>query len=399
MIRYRAVLLLLLCIPLLAGCWDRMEVNDLAIVDLVGVDAAEEGLRLTVTVVVPTRAQISPSAGGGGAGGEGPPAVIYSAEGESVMNAMMKIQERLSRRLFWAHVRALIIGEEFARSGVRPALDFWSRHREPRLIMQVAVTPGQASDFLAASPRLERLLSEAVRETINMRMQVKVTMKDFLGSLRSETEEPIAPRVQLVSAEGGQDAEVSGTALFQDDRLVGWLGDSETRGLLWLRGEITTGVATVDVPSGGKVSMMLIRARTSTRPDFSTGRLRMIVEIVAEDDVYESSAPLDLGKEETVLFVEELLRKDIQQRARETVERVQREFAVDVFNFGDAVRRAAPLRWEGGLKQRWAEVFPNLPVEIVVSAHVRRTGEHSAPLGAEKEQIKSDPKALRKTGE
>ncbi len=397
--RRRMAGLLLLLAVLTTGCWDRLEVNDLAIVDLVAIDTADEGVRLTVSVVVPSRAQSPASAGGAGGGGgavSGRPTSAFSASGKTIMDASMKIQKRLSRRIFWAHTRILVIGEEFARAGVRPALDFWSRHREPRPLMQIAVTPGRAADFIMAQPRLERLLSESVRETINMGMQARVTIKDFFEWIRSETEEPIAPRVELVAGEQGEDSQVSGTAVFKDDRLVGWLSDAETRGLLWLRGEVKTGVATVDVPSGGRISMMLIRGSTNISPDFSTGRLRIHVSIVAEDDVYESSAPIDLGKDEVVSVVQQLLRQAIEDRVRQTLAKVQHQLQADVLKFGEAVHRSAPLAWEGGLKQRWPEVFPEVPVDIAVTAHVRRTGEHGAPLGTETDQLRSNPQQLKK---
>jgi spore germination protein KC len=393
----RSILLLLLLLPL-TGCWDRLEVNDVAIVDMVGVDKAGTGLRLTVSVVIPERAKSTPSEGSPG-GSTTRPAISFGAEGQSVMQAASRIQERLPRRLFWAHTRVLVFGEEYARRGVAPALDFWSRHREPRLQMQIAITPGRAADLILVKPRMERLLSETIRETINQNLQTSVSIREFLSALRSETQEPIAPRVEIILDHGAPDVQVSGTAVFQDDRLVGWLSDAETRGLLWLRGEIHTGVATVSVPSGGKVSMMLIRGRTSIRPDFRTGRLRIHAEVVVDDDIYETSAPVDLGKADTVDAMQELLRQDVERRMRATLRKVQREFRADVLRFADAVYRGAPVRWEGGLRQRWREVFPDLPVDLVVKTHVRRTGEHGAPLGTKKQQIKSNPKELLKPKE
>lgn len=390
--------LLLLGAGALAGCWDRLEVNDLAIVTLVGIDQAAAGVRLTVNVVVPARAQMGPGGGGGGGGDNRERSTaVYSAEGETIMDALAKVQEQVSRRLFWAHARVLVFGAEYARAGVGPALDFWSRHREPRLLMQVAVTPGQALEFLQAQPELERLLSEAVREITNLRLQLVTTVKDFLIALRSPGEHPVAPRFELVPAvPGGPEREVrvTGTAVFRGDRLVGWLDDAETRGLLWLRDEMETGTVTVDVPGGGKVSLQLIRGKTVVRPEFDGHRLRLVVSIRTEDDIYESSVPLDFGKAETIRVIEGLLARDLRQRIRPVLDRVQREFRVDILKFGDAVRRGAPLLWEADLQERWAEEFPQVPVDLEITAHVRRTGEHSAPLGAKEKEIKARQKEL-----
>jgi spore germination protein KC len=226
-----------------------------------------------------------------------------------------------------------------------------------------------------------------------------VTIKQFLGWLRSETEEPFAPRVTIAKRPKAQDVVVEGTALFRDDRMVGWLSDAETRGMLWLRGDVKTGVATAAIPAGGRVSFMMIRSRTKLKPDFSSGRLRMKAMIEVEDDVYESTALIDLGKVEVIHAIEELLRKDIEERIKRSLATLQQRYDTDVLGFGDAVRRAAPRKWERDLKKRWAEEFRQIPVDLSITTRVRRTGEHSAPLSTEKKRIKSTSKDVLKPKE
>lgn len=397
MTRYIQLLLLLLLTLPLTGCWDRLEINDMAIVDVVGIDKAPKGLRLTISVIVPERAAPGNQTGGGG-GGDGNKGtgsvIIFDAEGESVMDAAIRIQERLSRRLFWAHARVLAIGEEYARAGVRPALDFWSRHPEPRLRMKIVITPGKAAEFVQGRPALEHLLSEAVRETINLRLQSDVNINQFVNRLRSTTEEPFAPRVTLYKRPSGHDALVRGTALFRDDRLIGWLTDKETRGLLWLRGEVRTSVTTIDIPSGGRLSMKIIRSKTELKPYFKAGKLHVKTMVDVEDDIYESSAPIDLGKVEIVSTVQGMMEQEIKGRIESTLTKLQKEFGVDAIGFGDAVYRAAPRLWEGGLKHRWAQAFRELEIEVEVTARVKRTGELAAPLSVDKEKVKKSPQEM-----
>lgn len=378
--RQRLIGVVIAVLLLNSGCWDRLEVNDLAIVTLAGIDAAEEGLRLTVSIVVPTGGKRM--AGGGSQGDGDAPVALFSATGQSIMDAMMKIQEKVSRRLFWAHTRALIFSEEFARQGLKPALDFWSRHREPRMTMRVLVTPHQALDVITVQPEMERLLSEALRETIHMAVQSRVNLGDFLAMLRAPGAHPIAPRVLLTTAVTGQRAvAIDGTAVFEGDQLVGWLDDKETRGLLWLRNEVNTGVVTMDVPGKGKVSVQVLRAKTIVRPAFQAGQLRLEAHMTADAAAYEANAALDLGKAETLRMLEEHLSRAILHRSQVVLEKVQKELKIDVVRFCDAVRRGTPLLWEGGLKDRWEQTFPRVPVRLTVTAHIRRSGEHGAPLG------------------
>lgn len=369
---------LLLCagLLLLTGCWDRVEVNDLGVVRIVGIDRAEAGVRVSIRMLIPTRATKE-------AGARGMITSIYSADGETIRDAVTRLQEKASRRLFWAHSGPIVIGEELAREGVRPVLDFWTRHREPRPTVLVAVVQGTALDFLQSQPALERAVAESVREIINTRLQVRVSMVRFLEGMRTPGAHPVAPRLRAVPGFPGgpeREVQVSGTAIFKDDRLIGWLEEDETRGLLWLRNEVGPGVITVSIPHGGKVSVETARGRTAVRPVFRQGKLRLAVSIRSEHELQENTAALDLDKPEVIEQVQGLLEQALRQRIRQTLDRVQHEFQVDALKFGEAVRRGAPVAWEQRLKARWSEEFPKVPVDLSITCRIVRNGKEGAPL-------------------
>ena len=72
--------------------------------------------------------------------------------------------------------------------------------------------------------------------------------------LVTEGVEPIAAEMELVSSSlmSGEDSKglsplnletnlsVKGSAIFKKDKLIGWMNDVETRGVLWLRNEMKT---------------------------------------------------------------------------------------------------------------------------------------------------------------
>ena len=96
--------------------------------------------------------------------------------------------------------------------------------------------------------------------------------------------EPVAPRFKLVpleetnnqSEKEGSAAQrvqaISGAAVFKKDKLVGWMNDAETRGILHLRNELEIGVITVNIPQekgGGKVSVKILKVKTDFKPNIS----------------------------------------------------------------------------------------------------------------------------------
>lgn len=469
--RPRAITLALLLPLLLTGCWDRREIVDLAIVSVVGLDLAKQGgIELTVQLPVPQEIP-GPVATGGGSGGGGrsdprqPPVLLLTSTGRTVQDAADRLQERLSRQLFWAHNVAVVLGEDLARQGILPILDFFTRQRETRLRTLVLVARGRARDVLNAVPRLDVLPSEGIRETVAFRLGPEIDLRDMAQMLIAEGTDPIATLVEVVyptplsppppdagggdpgggggqggparpggpGSQGGSRREpppeppqprgqfvgrmrVAGTAVFKGDRLVGFLDDRETRGLLWVRDEVEVGGTTLlaagqggrplprrpdlieppemiepdtiiekrfgRIPDGGYggVSAFLIRSNTELQPRLEgPDRITIRVKSRFEDDVVENGTYLDLDDPLVIRELERLLSRVVEETIRATVDKVQHELRADVFGFADAVRRKYPREWESRLKTRWDELFPTVRVEYDILGRIRRTGLTGGP--------------------
>ena len=383
------VVLVLTLSVLSTGCWDRVETNDLAIVGMAGMDRLENGqLLLSVAIVVPSRFGV-PSGGTGGGGGGGGEAqarlvVTLSASGVDVAEAVSRLQMQVPRQLFWGQMRVLVLGEEFARSGVRASMDFWLRHRQPRLTTHVVVVPGQARAFLERVwPTLRSNPAEAIREVIRSHYGVESMLRDFLEALASDSQDPVAPRFELVAVEGKdgarREAQMTGTALFRDDKLVGWLDMQQTRGLTWLRGETQRGTVTDVIQGRGAVSFVLVRSRSRLTARLEGDKVTAALNLLTEDDVEDNGAGLDLSKPEEIAKLEPRLAKRLEDRIRSSFQTITRQYGVDPMGLGEALHRADPRAW-AQVRGQWHKLLPEAGLEVVVGAHVRRTGKVSSPL-------------------
>lgn len=117
----------LLTLLLLSGCWERKEVNDIAIVTATGVDLLDdESIRVTVLLAVPRLIGTTSAQGGGESKLESSAGWIVSEQGKTVMDAFTGLQDKLPRKLFLSHNRTIVVGEKLARNGIFPLLDFFS---------------------------------------------------------------------------------------------------------------------------------------------------------------------------------------------------------------------------------------------------------------------------------
>ncbi len=380
--------------PFLSGCWSRVEVNDLAFVTATGVDKMEDGkIRVTLQIAIP---RMLGAPGQGGFGGEkdiGTKAVwVVSEKGITIMDAYRKLQEKLPREIFLSHSRIIIIGEKMAQAGVSPILDFFTRYREARMRSYVLFTKGEALKNLKFIPKFEKIPAEVMREEEERDMGLGVNLKDFTHMLVAEGVEPIASEIELVPSNviRGEESpnqksqskvetneSIEGAAIFKKDKLIGWMNDRETRGILWLRNKIKTGVITINIPKEkghGKVSVQIFKSETEIIPILKQGELSLRAKVRVNADLYENSSKMDLSNPREVLFLEKKLGEAIEDRIQVTLDKAQNKFKSDIFGFGTAVQRKYPKEWENKFKARWDQEFPKLPAKINVDVTVDRTG-------------------------
>ena len=383
MIKKIAVLLLLVLLTgLLGGCWSRKEITEVAIVLGTGVDWTNDGrIRLTVQIARPSAFAAE------GGGGKEAASWVVSAEGKTVEDAERYLAMKVPRDIYWGHSIILVIGEEMAKKGTGMVTNFFQRDREPREIMWLMVAKGEAKDILETETDLGKTSAQAAGFLTRMKTGYSVQLREYAEMLASKGVQPVVTRVEVKEAgvtpvpeqeekpSRHKHVELSGVGVFKEDKLIGWLNASETRGLLWLKGESEKG--TITVPSPGEpdkeVSIKIRRGSTKVIPEYDGENLRFDVMVRVEGDMVEQQSREDLAKPEKIKALESAIAGEITKRATVALEKAQIEYGVDIFGFGDAFHRKYKKDWQE-LKDRWDEEFARAEVNINVEARVREIG-------------------------
>ena len=394
----RAAKILLVCVNLilLSGCWDRTEVNDLALIVGLGIDQKKDGkIMITVELIAPKAAGGGQMLGGGGGdgGGGGRGKIVRSGTGATVADAISNLQEKLPRRVFWGHTKVIVFGERAARAGIRQHLDFLSRNPQARLRSNVLVSKGTAKSVLELIPPIEQSSSEVLRELSESQLLLRVTIKDALQMLSGDTGAAALPMVKILPREKGAKelqtiAFTQRTAIFKKDKMIGDIDDKLTRGVLWLRNEIKRANITVSLKGEkGNITAAMIRAHTELVPKYEKGKWKMIVKATTEDDIILNGTKLDLLNPKYVKMVEKELENETNKRIRDALKKVQKEMKADIFEFAEIFHRKYPQEWNR-VKNRWEEIFPTVEVVVKTKAYVRRPGIDTAPQGLPEQEVK-----------
>lgn len=164
--------------------------------------------------------------------------------------------------------------------------------------------------------------------------------------------------------------ELKGTAVFRDDKLVGFLDERESRGAAWLAGNLRMAAVTVLREEGPIVQLAnYASVRFSTRKD--NGGYRLHARVSQDGNLTAWPHP-EQGITHTMLKqIETDLAEVVADEIRSALERLRQEFNAGILGLGEQLRRLQP---DLMATLDWVEVFPVLVVEVEVRAAFRRVG-------------------------
>ena len=122
-IKWIAVLLCPLVLIPMTGCWDNKELDSLAIVTGVGVDASSEPGLLDLSFQVNTVQNASTKEKSSESGETA--FLMLEATNRFILHGMNSLHLENSRELFLHHNQVVIFGKELAKKGIKPYLDMF----------------------------------------------------------------------------------------------------------------------------------------------------------------------------------------------------------------------------------------------------------------------------------
>ncbi|WP_342538614.1 Ger(x)C family spore germination protein [Sporosarcina sp. FSL K6-1540] len=381
--KYTFVLLILSLV--LTGCWDRRELNEIGITLALGIDKVDEEFQLTAQVVVPSEVSMKQSSGRS-------TVTLFQATGETIFEAFRKMTIDSPRKIYPGHLRMLVIGEELAKAGVGESLDLLSRDWELRSDFYVVVAKDKtAAEILNVTTPIESIPANKMFNTLktseeNWAVTKGVTLDELLGDFITDGKDAVLTGIQVFGNQevGSSKQNVESItpaaqiqydylAVFRQDKLVGWLNESESKGYNYIIDSVKSTVASISCPEEGKVSIEVINSKSELKGKINKGEPEVNVTIEVEGNVGEVECHIDMKDTKTIDALEKSYEKELKEIVHQTIETLQKQYKSDIFGFGQAIHRSNPKTWKK-IKNQWDEEFTELTVNVEVDMKIRDTG-------------------------
>ncbi|SDC77817.1 MULTISPECIES: Ger(x)C family spore germination protein [unclassified Candidatus Frackibacter] len=313
-------------------------------------------------------------AGSDGGSGGGEPSWSPATIASSPFEALRQLTTRINRRVYLGHLKAIIFHEKLARRGIQGLLDFFERDNEVQRRVKIFVSKKSAKHILIRKIPVEQVTSTYLTGILKNKIETSRLADIDIGQLMINMHTnagSLVPRVR----DGGTDLKVAGSAVFRGDKMVGWLGEVETRAALWVRGDVQGGDVVVQDPEepGKETTYEIRNAQTMIKSRVKAGKLIFEVQIGTEGNIAEVGSDTNAMNDKYIKAIEENVEEHIEGRARDVIKKAQQEFQTDFFGFGEQLRRHQPQYWKK-VKESWHQEFADAQVIIKAEVNIRRIG-------------------------
>ncbi|KJS22678.1 MAG: hypothetical protein VR72_04920 [Clostridiaceae bacterium BRH_c20a] len=371
-------LLILLGILITPACWDTKDINNRAYVSSIAIDEAagatlgQENIpfryKVTAEIIKPAllkdfswKLQPEKSA-----------SIILTAEGETIERAFDVLQTTISRPLTLSHLQVLLVGERMA-DDIKKICSYFEKHPEvARRLRLIFVREQEALAILKTDPKLESYIAEELVGMTEISKNIaSSTFKPFtqyLSEMRTNNGQALGAAANLFNNET---LVRTGSAIFNDWKLVGWLDGEETRkaSLLFpgnlentFVGEYNQGIFTYKVD----------KKNSKIIPEVQNGNLSFKFRLKTDGIILqEEGNQLFLAEPKNIDKLEILFAKVIAGDVDEAIRKAQIIYKVDYFNFGMKLKNKDSDYFES---LDWQETFPTVPIETDIEVKISRFG-------------------------
>lgn len=363
---------------LFSSCSEIVELDELAVFSGIGLDqGTDKKLDATMQVILHRQLKVQ---------SQGTPIATTNVlvDGDNIIDVNRNFTLKSGRKGIWSHAKVIVIGEELAKKGIGDVIDVLERDHEVRRRTYLIIAKGMAGDILSAeTTHLESIQAYNISDMVEMNDRngyvIPVDINRYGITTSPNNDSAFITGISLLpesetTAKAKTRIKLDGTAIFKKDKLVGWFDETETRGLLWVLGEIKSCIENIKYP--GKedpVSIEIHKSKSKVIPVFENQTIKKFqIEVDCTGSIAHSNPNVQLMDEDELKKIEKKVEEQIENQIHKSIEKAQ-DYHTDVFGFNEAVNNKNPKLFKS-IKDNWDEIFASLEVDIKINFTLQRTG-------------------------
>ncbi|PWV95340.1 Ger(x)C family germination protein [Paenibacillus cellulosilyticus] len=376
--RMSAVLLALLCTLLLPGCWNSKDIQNLAYVTAIGIDYKNNQYITYVQVLNFSNVARTEN----NTIGKPVPTWIGKGEGSTVVDSLDAILATSQLRVFWGHVKTIVITENLMRKGAVEAFYALNRYREIRYRLLVYGTKERLEDIFTKKSLLNLSPLDTIMyspdPTYDQRSFIKpVYGHQTIARINEPGQPTMVPSLTITKEVWNEDAKrapllsISGAYFFNEKVLSGWLSSDDLKGSRWIQKGLSQAFIQVPNKDEAVASLSLYKPKYRIRPVINGSEVRYDIEVRIKGNLSELVQNTSIPKLESM--AQDVIKQEIQETYRKGI-----AAHCDVFNLEETLYRNYPKVWRSQHRTAPSQLSEESLRNITVKVDIRNTGKYKA---------------------
>ena len=373
MIIMKKLILSLIVLFCLSGCWNYKELNDYSIVSGVAIDKVGDEYETSVLISNLPKNNSDKSSSESNV-------VVYSGKGASIFDSLKKIGLISPKELYFGSFSVLIISEEVAKDGINNAVDFFIRYPSSRKNFYVSLARDvKAKDTLKILTPLSSFPSQNITDNINSTKNLQGTIfsLDFNHLLSNILTDGIEPTINCIEIKGdieeGSSQEnlesseqktytkLSNIGIFKDDKLVDWANHDESLGINIINGKINEMYLDLEYDDG-YVVVDSTSFSTNVSVELKDNKPIVNINLSGEARIIEVKGKVDLKDSDVIEELQKKANNKIKKQVNKALKLAIKN-ETDIFGFGKMFYQEYPDYFKS-VKKEWNNNLGNIEFKI-----------------------------------
>lgn len=374
---------LILLLPLLSGCYNYRELNDLGITTAVSIDYKDNNFYVIAEVINPIKQQDASSSNNS-------PFVNYNSSSSSLQGAFRKVVLESPRQLYAAQLEIIVLSEEVVNNHLEEVLEYFARDPESRTEIKIIVAKTEDSTkAITLQTLLTSLSSSNIINSLDLQSKVlgmsyPVTLNELLNMYIDPYLEVVLPSMTLYgNYEIGDEKEnittsspkaivkIDGSTITKDNKILGYLDLEESKILNLINGKLKETIIKMNYYDG-YIIFEPNRIKVSRELDIKNNIIKINISGYSKTKEIQSNINLKDPKE--VEKLNKALNMELEKKITDTFNSIREKYGTDVFGFQELYYRTNYKYFKENCTNWYEDIYPKIKLEVKANVRLYEKG-------------------------
>ena len=374
---------LILLLPLLSGCYNYRELNELGITTAVSIDYKDNNFYVIAEVINPIKQQDASSSNNS-------PFINYNSSSSSLQDAFRKVVLESPRQLYAAQLEIIVLSEEVVNNHLEEVLEYFARDPESRTEIKIIVAKTEDSTkAITLQTLLTSLSSSNIIKSLDLQSKVlgmayPVTLNELLNMYIDPYLEVVLPSMTLYgNYEIGDEKEnittsspkaivkIDGTTITKDNKILGYLDLEESKILNLINGKLKETIIKMNYYDG-YIIFEPNRIKVSRELDIKNNIIKINISGYSKTKEIQSNINVKNPKE--VEKLNKALNMELEKKVTDTFNSIREKYDTDVFGFQELYYRTDYKYFKENCTNWYEDIYPKIKLEVKANVRLYEKG-------------------------